>query len=44
MAQRGQSNNGTLQCSFVTQFKGSTFSVVPGMAPLCGTKIAGKSA
>lgn len=42
MAQRGQSNNGNLQCSFVAQFKGSTFHVVPSMAPLCGTKIQGK--
>lgn len=42
MKDRGQGYAGADNCLWFTQFKGSSFQLVPGADPICGTVIAGK--
>jgi branched-chain amino acid transport system substrate-binding protein len=42
MASRGQTA-GADNCLWVVQFQGSTFHLVPGADPLCGTQVPGKT-
>jgi branched-chain amino acid transport system substrate-binding protein len=42
MDQRGQAA-GVNNCFWITRYEGNTFQLVPGMDPLCGTIIPGKS-
>jgi branched-chain amino acid transport system substrate-binding protein len=41
MADRGQVS-GADNCIWITQYQGTTFHVIPGLAPLCGQTIQGK--
>ena len=42
LAQRGH-DVGADNCSWITQFSGSSFHLVPGADPICGSVIAGKT-
>lgn len=42
LSQRGEAA-GVDNCSWVTKFSGSTFHLVPGMDPICGQTVAGKT-
>lgn len=42
MAGHGQ-GSGADNCIWVTRYEGSTFHLVPGMEPLCGSVIPGKT-
>jgi len=42
MNQRGQAA-GVNNCFWITQYVGDTFHLVPGMDPLCGSIIPGKT-
>jgi branched-chain amino acid transport system substrate-binding protein len=42
MASRGQTA-GADNCLWVVRFQGTTFHLVPGAEPLCGTQVAGKT-
>ena len=42
MDQRGQAA-GVNNCFWITQYEGNTFHLVPGMDPLCGSILPGKT-
>jgi branched-chain amino acid transport system substrate-binding protein len=42
LGQRGKAQ-GADNCEWITQYSGTTFHVIPGLAPVCGTVIPGKT-